>query len=199
MRRSGRQRMRSKPTEAAALLDARIRLSPTALLLAATTVAVLLACTEPARCDFLSDLFGTRQAAPEAPALTITRGRPSSRVPRRKPARSRSEARVETPAIQRTRDILDDATLRDGDALMAMDGIRIYSGGRSAKHTASQFVPLGSAAHVNKEARSLLLAINDARRRHPGSAATAHFAGAKPLSTLRATTGPQTVTRYVGP
>ena len=149
------------------------------MLLAAASAMTLLACTQPARCDFLSDLFGARPSVPEGPALTVTRGR-TAHPPRRKPSRSRVDAGPPAPKLQRTRDILDDETLRDGDALMAKDGIRIYSGGRSARHTAAQFVPLGSARHVGKDTRALLIALNDARRRHSGNPAVAHLVAAGP-------------------
>jgi hypothetical protein len=64
------------------------------------------------------------------------------------------------PVRQKTTDLLHDKTLRPGDAIMMKDGVHIYSGPETAKHTTKQFVPIASARYLPSHEKAALVALD---------------------------------------
>jgi hypothetical protein len=58
--------------------------------------------------------------------------------------------------------ILHDATLREGDSVMTVEGLRVFQGGSACPHKASDFLALAEARDVSKSQRGALLAIENA-------------------------------------
>lgn len=102
--------------------------------------------------------------------------------------------------------LMDDDSLREGDAVMTQSGIRVFMGGSSRRHRAEDFASLSDIKSIPKQARNALLAI-DAHRSETGSPAarpamvTGRSAAAEPQVAAGAMiTDPKGNTiRYVGP
>lgn len=56
--------------------------------------------------------------------------------------------------------IMDDESLKDGDAVMTKDGIRIFTGASSAHHTSDDFVKISETKHLSSRERAALIAID---------------------------------------
>ena len=140
-------------------------------------VLILVSCSlapSVANADFLQQLFGivSPPITGDVP-LTVNRRhtvprRPHSarrRIAEHQPSRlaNNSDGR---PQLQQPVAILRDRTLHQGDALMAKDGIRIYSGPASATHDASEFLPLAQA-HVTSAQRKQLMELDASKRSLP--------------------------------
>ncbi|SFK18464.1 hypothetical protein [Methylocapsa palsarum] len=66
--------------------------------------------------------------------------------------------------------LMDDDSLREGDAVMTHFGVRVFIGDAGRHHRAEDFASLSSIKVISKSARSALLAI-DSRRASPNSVA----------------------------
>ena len=71
-------------------------------------------------------------------------------------------------ALERTTGILNDSSLRAGDALMTKDGLRVFAGSSGTMHETSQFVPLDKARHLSKQTRVKLAALDAAAHLETG-------------------------------
>ncbi len=70
----------------------------------------------------------------------------------------------EKPALRQTAtDLMHDATLRYGDAVMMKTGIAIYTGGREASHDPEEFSPLQDAKRLPPREKIALQAVDAAR------------------------------------
>ena len=109
------------------------------------------------------------------------------------------------PLLQRKTRLLDDRTLRVGDAVMTNDGIRIFSGAVGAHHEVKHFVALRNAQHVAKSARAILSQIDDAARsdigrdRTPTDLQSGRSVGTAADQWRPSYADPNTSVRYVGP
>ena len=65
--------------------------------------------------------------------------------------------------------LMDDGSLREGDAVMTYFGIRVFTGSSGPHHKAEDFATLSDLKRIPKQSRSVLFAI-DAHRSAPGSA-----------------------------
>ena len=171
-----------------------------------------------AKADFFESLFGAAPAP--APAVAAAPAEPA----RKAIHRSRRRAVVEiherhhrgqfkvaatepAPKItdsprQKTTGLMDDRTLRAGDAVMTRDGLRIFAGDEADHHEPHDFVPLGAARHERKNVRVALLAIDDAARLDIGRVRSDLQAG-RSVSVLverrPSFTNANATVRYVGP
>lgn len=59
-----------------------------------------------------------------------------------------------------SRDFMDDGSLRDGDAVMTANGIRIFTGPRSERHHPENFATLGEVKGLGKHERAALAALD---------------------------------------
>jgi hypothetical protein len=66
--------------------------------------------------------------------------------------------------------LMDDDSLREGDAVMTHFGIRVFTGDSGRHHRAEDFSSLSNIRAISKQARSALLAI-DSRQSAPGQVA----------------------------
>jgi hypothetical protein len=73
----------------------------------------------------------------------------------------------EKPILQKTTDLMHDATLRPGDAVMTSSGIKIFTGRREQTHDLEDFTPLRNARYVR---RSEKLALSELDAPRDGSA-----------------------------
>lgn len=60
--------------------------------------------------------------------------------------------------------ILNDPTLRAGDAVMTADGIRVFAGSRSWPYAKSDFVPIAQARDLSRDAVQVLAGLDSAPR-----------------------------------
>jgi hypothetical protein len=101
----------------------------------------------------------------QAPKIAV-RARPIARAPAHpaaptaQAAARRSDETCCMPADDASAVLLNDRTLRPGDAVVTRDGIRIFEGPVSAHHRLAEFAPLGQARDVASGARSLLAALD---------------------------------------
>lgn len=102
--------------------------------------------------------------------------------------------------------LMDDDSLREGDAVMTHFGIRIFTGDSGRHHKAEDFASLSTIKAISKRARSALLAI-DSRQSAPGPVAalqsdlvTGRSAAEPQVEAGAMITDPKGNTiRYVGP
>lgn len=74
----------------------------------------------------------------------------------------REHAASDQPKLQQTTDLMDDRTLRAGDAVMTKEGLRVFAGVQADHHADADFVPLHAARRGRKGRRLALVAIDDA-------------------------------------
>ena len=127
-----------------------------------------------ARAGFLEDLFGggvpsapaTQSApAPEAgPATSPDFGLPIPMHREHRRPKKKVAAAATTPVLQKTTALMDDKTLRPGDAVMMKTGVHVYTGPEASHHDVSQFVALDSARHLSSQERGQLIAMDITRR-----------------------------------
>ena len=60
---------------------------------------------------------------------------------------------MDSPKLQQTTRLMDDRTLRAGDAVMTKDGLRIFTGEEADHRKASDFIPLRAAKHDKRRLR----------------------------------------------
>ena len=60
-------------------------------------------------------------------------------------------------------DVMDDETLRDGDAVMTAEGLRIFIGSERPHHTQDDFASVSDAEALSRRKRTALLAVAGAR------------------------------------
>lgn len=101
--------------------------------------------------------------------------------------------------------LMDDDSLREGDAVMTQSGIRVFTGASGRRHRAEDFASLSDLRSLPKQARSALLAI-DAHRSEVGSRlvevtlVTGRSAAEPQIAAGALITDPKGNTiRYVGP
>ena len=119
-----------------------------------------------AQAGFLDQLFGgTPVAAPQvAAAPSYQYDEPS--FMRDAPIRPHVKRKVADakPKLQKPTDLMHDATLQNGDAVMTKGGIQIYMGDDATGHHAkSDFEPLGDVDGVSKQERKALVAMDTTR------------------------------------
>ena len=119
-----------------------------AVVLAIGVVAGLAAPTG-AQAGFLDQLFSAFQAPAPVQQPSYGYERAPATVPfERRRVRRHVAAVSEKPVLQKTTDLMDDRTLRSGDAVMMKDGLHVYAGPEAAKHDSDEFVALDEARHV---------------------------------------------------
>ena len=60
-------------------------------------------------------------------------------------------------------DLMDDDSLRDGDAVMTADGLRIFVGSEGRHHSSDDFARISETEGLSRRARSALLAVDAGR------------------------------------
>lgn len=140
-----------------------------ATLVGAFVAGVICLAPVSAEAGFFEQLFGGGMAVPVPQAPSPSYGveqSPTDLIPgsnHRQRPRNKKVARDEKPVLQKTTDLMHDATLRAGDAIMMKTGIHIYAGPETTKHTSRQFSPIDSARHLSKEERTALVAMDMTR------------------------------------
>lgn len=119
-----------------------------------------------AQAGFFEQLFGgAPTAAPQvAPAPSYQYDEPG--FMQDAPVRPRAKRKVvdAKPKLQKPTDLMHDATLQNGDAVMTKGGIKIYMGDDATGHHAkSDFEPLGDVDGVSKQERKALVAMDTTR------------------------------------
>ena len=107
------------------------------------------------------------------------------------------------PKLQRTTGLMDDRTLRAGDAVMTKDGLRIFTGDEADHHVVADFVPLRAAAGEKKSVRLALATIDDAAHLDIGRDRRAELQTGRSVSAgaerVPSYTAAGVSVRYVGP
>ena len=106
------------------------------------------------------------------------------------------------PVAPGTVDVMDDDSLRDGDAVMTSDGLRIFVGSAGDHHNRDDFVKISETEGLPRSERSALLALDvshEGQAQHPAalagrSAAEAGISAGVPIVDPRGRK-----IRYVGP
>ena len=120
-----------------------------------------------AHAGFLEQLFGVApQEAPQvAPAPSY--GHDAPRVEYYAPIHHRAKRKVvvdNKPKLQKPTDLMHDATLQTGDAVMLKGGIQVYTGDdRDSRHTKADFAALDEVSGVSKQERQALVAMDTTR------------------------------------
>lgn len=60
-------------------------------------------------------------------------------------------------------DVMDDESLRDGDAVMTADGLRVFIGSEGSHHTQDDFASVSDADSLSRRKRTALLAVAGGR------------------------------------
>ena len=167
---------------------------------------------------FFENLFGASDSQSQAPAADsqgpMTGGKRRADVTGRAHTRRIHQAKAtsdknsgatsDKPVLQSTTGLLEDPSLRDGDAVMTKKGIRIFNGKAGLHHQVEQFLPLQRANHLKKGARVVLAAIDEATHRDIGRNRNASVSvTGRSVSTAAdrrpSFTDPNVDVRYVGP
>jgi hypothetical protein len=127
----------------------------------AAAVLALLVLPAQAQAGFFDQLFG---AQPEPyygypPPFSQRNGAPI----RHRSHRARAAAVEEKPVRQTPTDLMHDATLRYGDAVMMGSGIAIFTGRRGASHDREDFSPLQEAKHMRPREKTALGSVDVTR------------------------------------
>lgn len=135
---------------------------------------------------------------PAAPAYSP----PSSFVPHKKVARKPKPVVAVRPHVPArvVASVMDDDSLRVGDAVMTDAGVRIYVGARDAAlpHSPGDFAPLAAVRKLPARSREALLAMDE--RRVSGALVTGRSAADPDLAYGHMIVDPRGVKiRYVGP
>ena len=118
-----------------------------------------------AQAGFLEQLFGGGQ--PSAPAYrsapsyeSESSGQYGYSVPSYRPHHAKKRVAADGSAgKQKTTDLMHDASLRPGDAVMMKDGIHVYEGDRALTHASQDFVAL-DGADVSRKQKELLAEVD---------------------------------------
>ena len=145
------------------------KLSPVASVCALVSVLGLTAVPASAHAEgFFDQLFGlTPQPAPQA-APVPSYGYDGSGYVQDAPVHHRPKRKVVVvdtkPKLQKPTDLMHDATLQTGDAVMMKDGLHVYTGDdRGAKHTRADFELLDAVRGMPKQERRALVAMDTTR------------------------------------
>ena len=179
------------------------------VVLAIGVVVGLAASSSGAQAGFLDQLLGVFQAPVAAPQPSYDYGRaPTAFAPREvRHLRKRVAAVSDKPVLQKTTGLMDDKTLRSGDAVMMKDGLHVYAGPEESRHSRDQFVPLDEARHVSSQDRVKLAAMDTTRNDplvtgvKPDTIASGRSAavGVPVAAGYRITDAKGASVRYVGP
>ena len=133
--------------------------------LAIGVVAGLAMASTSAQAGFFEQLFSGFQAQAPAPQPAYDyNSAPRSAAPSRVHHFRRRVASVSSkPVLQRTTSLMDDKTLRPGDAVMMKDGLHVYAGPESATHERDQFVRLDEAHRLSDKERVRLASMDTTR------------------------------------
>ena len=133
--------------------------------LAIGVVAGLAMASTSAQAGFFEQLFSGFQAQAPAPQPAYDYNpEPRSAAPSRVHHFRRRVASVSSkPVLQRTTSLMDDKTLRPGDAVMMKDGLHVYAGPESATHERDQFVRLDEAHRLSDKERVRLASMDTTR------------------------------------
>lgn len=117
-----------------------------------------------AHAGFLEQLFGgVQQEAPQA-APAPAYGYDAPRYIQDAPVRHHAKRKVvvdDKPKLQKPTDLMRDATLQTGDAVMMKGGIHVYTGDdRESRHTKADFAALDDVRGVPKQERQALVAMD---------------------------------------
>jgi hypothetical protein len=123
----------------------------------------------PATAGFFDFLFAP--ARPVEPAMPVYRRPPHFFHPRlahvehhkKKVAAVRTHRIVEAkthPVAGRAVDLMDDDSLKNGDAVMTADGLRVFVGDEGPHHSEGDFVKISDTDGLSKRERSALLAVD---------------------------------------
>ena len=122
-----------------------------------------------ASAGFFDQLFGgspepVPQVAP-APAPSYQYDEPSAF--QNAPIHRRAKRKValdEKPKLQKPTDLMHDATLQNGDAVMMKEGLHVYTGNDSeSRHSKSDFVTLDEVSGMPKQEHKALVAMDTTR------------------------------------
>ncbi len=118
-----------------------------------------------AQAGFLDQLFGAFQPPAPAPQPSYDYGRAPAAFAPREPhhVRKRVASVSGKPVLQKTTALMDDKTLRAGDAVMMKDGLHVYTGPEASRHDHDQFVPLDEARHISGQDRVKLASMDTTR------------------------------------
>ena len=111
-----------------------------------------------AQAGFFEQLFGMQPVPQPAPSY----GYGYEQAPRAPRVQRRKRVAADT-GKQKPTDLMHDATLRQGDAVMMKSGVHIYEGDRASVHESDEFVALDDAADVSRKQREALLALDTTR------------------------------------
>jgi hypothetical protein len=79
-------------------------------------------------------------------------------------------------------DVMDDDSLRDGDAVMTQDGLRIFIGSEGGRHSSDDFARISETEGLSRRERSALLAIAGGREGAQPALATGRSAAEPGIS-----------------
>ncbi len=136
------------------------------VVLAIGVVAGLATASTGAQAGFLEQLFSGFQVQAPAPQPSydynpVPR---AFRVPYQAHRVRRHVASVsDKPVLQKTTGLMDDKTLRPGDAVMMADGLHVYAGHESSTHERDEFVRLDEARHLSDKERVRLASMDTTR------------------------------------
>ena len=126
----------------------------------------LAAMPAPAHAGFFEQLFGIApQAAPQA-APVPAYGYDAPQSYESAPVHRHIKHKVvdEKPKLQKPTDLMHDATLQTGDAIMMKSGLKIYVGSDGdGVHDKADFRPLDAVRGVPKEERKVLVTMDTTR------------------------------------
>ena len=180
------------------------------VILAIGVLAGLATAPTGAQAGFFDQLFGVFQAPAPAAQPSYSYDRAQRNVSGSFAAR-RAHKRVaivsDKPVLQKTTGLMEDKTLRRGDAVMMKDGLHVYAGSASSTHDDEDFVALDDARHISDKARLELASMDSTRNdplRHgnqPDTLASGRSAavGSPIVAGYRITDAKGTSVRYVGP
>jgi hypothetical protein len=192
------------------------------LALAVAGAALSLSC-EPAKAGFFDFLFQPQQPAPEVYAPHPRRFHDSSRHHLRPAKRHAAKARHSATPVAllhpkwEEKDhcckvagaprpapvLLEDDSLREGDAVMTRSGLKVFTGEAGSHHRMEDFAALSETKNISKRVRKILLEIDppQAERRNAEiELSTGRSAAAGQLATGAMIVDPKGNTiRYVGP
>lgn len=212
---------RQKQAPPAANRRARQRMAARCAGIVAAGCLALAVPAAPANAGFFDFLFGVQPAAP--PPMTLYR-RPPAHIHHQRSAHvERHRKKVAAPAAPRHRrmvaaaapvllrgpvDLMDDRSLKNGDAVMTADGLRVFVGDEGPRHAAEDFAAISETEGLSRSERGALLAVNAGHADAAGAAAKpaeptpvmGRSAAAAGLSAGRTIVDPKGRTiRYVGP
>ena len=133
--------------------------------LAIGVVAGLVTASTGAQAGFFEQLFSGFQAQAPAPQPSYEYN-PAPRMSARPQVhhfRKRVASVSSKPVLQKTTDLMDDKTLRSGDAVMMKDGLHVYAGPESSNHERDQFVRLDEAHRLSDKERVRLASVDTTR------------------------------------